>query len=340
MDYSDEEPPARVVYESGSDSEGGQDSDQDDDPIIRRLPVYYTPHYLNSLTLLQYPDRLPRPHTPHPLLPPSLRPDDDQAPLKPNQQLHVKHKPNTQHISLSLPIERHEERWNEEEAEAFAKGVEDEATAAEDKKAKKRRGEDEEARRQAERDNRRLDRMNMSSITVPDVTNYLVGVLKDGKSTLRSPLRTVANGYYVTDRPRVKLTHLSSCPPDALHLHPITQTYQLRPSLNYLDNLEALARRQKREAAANADDSDVEVSDTELRAETAKAVQVSVKQAAEGGTAAAKAAAGGMGFNGRAGAGLFAPMRAMEGEPWKALKHFHADVSWRARDGENKGHVC
>ena len=116
---------------------------------------------------------------------------------------------------------------------------------------------------------------------------------------------------------------------DALHLHPITQTYQLRPALTYLDNLEALARRAKREQAANPDDSDVEVSDTELRNETAKAVQVSVKQAAEAGTAAAKPGMGAAGgpFNGRAGAGLFAPMRAMEGEAWRGLKHFHADVT-------------
>jgi len=195
MDYSDEEPAARVVYESGSESDSVE-SDNDSDPIIRRVPVYYTPHYLNSLTLLQYPDRLPRPHTAHPLLPPALRPEPDQAALKPNQQLHVKHKPNTQHLSLSVPIERHEERWNEDDAAEFARGMADDdaaGPAGEDKKAKKRRGEDEERRREQEREDRRLDRMHMSSISVPDVTNYLVGVLKDGKQARNGRRRRVAN---------------------------------------------------------------------------------------------------------------------------------------------------
>ena len=35
-------------------------------------------------------------------------------------------------------------------------------------------------REQEEKDARRLDRMMFSSLTVPDATNYLVGVVKDG----------------------------------------------------------------------------------------------------------------------------------------------------------------
>lgn len=67
------------------------------------------------------------------------------------------------------------------------------------------------------------------------------------------------------------------------------------------------------------------MSDTELRAEVAKAVQVSVKQTAEGGSAVAKGSANAFGGNGRADAGLFRPMREMEGEAWRALRHCDAD---------------
>lgn len=38
-------------------------------------------------------------------------------------------------------------------------------------------------------------------------------------------------------------------------------------------------------------------------------------------------AAGGGGGNGRAGASLFEPLRAMEGEAWIDLEHYHAEVS-------------
>jgi DNA-directed RNA polymerase-3 subunit RPC5 len=103
-------------------------------------------------------------------------------------------------------------------------------------------------------------------------------------------------------------------------LNPVTQTFQLRPSLTYLDNLLAIERRAKREAARNDDVSDEEISDTELKKEEAKAVQVSIKSGEQ-----AKGPLGG--GNGRAGAGLFAPLRAEEGEEWKPIRHYHANVS-------------
>lgn len=121
---------------------------------------------------------------------------------------------------------------------------------------------------------------------------------------------------------------------DALHLTPVTQTYQLRPTLTYLDAIVATDRRAKRESKKNLDedsDENAEVSDTELKKEAAKAVQVSVKQSLDstngpGGGGFGKGPLGG--GNGRAGAGLFEPLRAMEGEAWIDLKHYHADVSF------------
>lgn len=123
--------------------------------------------------------------------------------------------------------------------------------------------------------------------------------------------------------------------PDALHLNPVNQTFQLRPSLTYLDNLLAIERRNKRQAQQNDDDDESDVSDTELKKEAAKAVQVQVKQQLAqqqqnggGGAAGGSQSAAAMvrGGNGRAGASLFDPLRAEEAEEWKPVKHFHANV--------------
>lgn len=119
--------------------------------------------------------------------------------------------------------------------------------------------------------------------------------------------------------------HLST---DRLHLSPVTQTYQLRPALTYLDHAVTLERRAKREAAKEQDDSDPEVSDTELKKQEAKAVQVSVKQSADlsGGGAFGKSGASG-GGNGRAAASLFDPLRATDNESWIPLTHYNVEVS-------------
>lgn len=122
---------------------------------------------------------------------------------------------------------------------------------------------------------------------------------------------------------------------DALHLNPVTQTYQLRATLSYLDNILIDERRAKSKAAKDAEDDDDDDDDEEeekdkgkkVKVET-KAVQVSVKPSADlsGGGAFGKGAGSG-GGNGRADASLFDPLRAKEGEAWINLKHFPLDVS-------------
>ncbi|KAI5480852.1 DNA-directed RNA polymerase III subunit RPC5-like protein [Pseudohyphozyma bogoriensis] len=279
------------------DSDDDMDSDGDDDPIVKRLPVYYTPHYLSSLTLLQYPDRPPRPNTHHPLLPPSLRPAGSGDP---GAKISARYKPKSQHLEIEIPIERDPERWNEDDAKEFGRGMPEPEGKGKEKEKKKGRQrkvtteeeEEERKRLEEEREARRLDKIVLGSQAVPDVTNYLVGVVKD----------------------------------DSLHLTPLTSTFQLRPKLTYLDNIIVADRRAKREAHRNKDsdsDGEGEISDTELKKEAAKAVQVSVKQSEASG-APGKAAIGP--GNGRAGASLFEPLRAEEGESWIGLQHYHADT--------------
>ncbi|GAA6050482.1 hypothetical protein JCM3770_002617 [Rhodotorula araucariae] len=292
---------------SPDEDQGSSASDSDDeDPIVRRLPVYYTPHYLESLCLLQYPDRPPHPDSAHPLLPPSLRPDWPRDPSTSAGRLQAKYKPHSQHLELVLPIEKHPDRWNEDDAQRYAAGLvedrdrqrerEHEAKKGKGRRRRKDNGaqeDEDEQRYREEKESRRLDKMVYASTGVPEVTSYLVGVVKN----------------------------------DALHLNPVNQTFQLRPSLTYLDNLLAIERRNKRQAQQNDDDDESDVSDTELKKEAAKAVQVSIKQQQaqqqNGGQAQNPMARGG---NGRAGASLFDPLRAEEAEDWKPVKHYHANT--------------
>ena len=171
------------------ESESEEEENDGDDPIVKRLPIYYTPHYLNSLTLLQYPDRPPRPHTQHPLLPPSLRPGADPAPKPERSQINARYKPQTGHLELEVPIEMHPDRWNPDTAEKFGEGlVDDQAEEGKGKKKKKSAAAAEkEAEKEGDKEPKRLDRMVYSSLSVPDVTNYLIGVVKDGPSRLALP---------------------------------------------------------------------------------------------------------------------------------------------------------
>lgn len=298
---------------------------EDDDPVVKSLDVYYTPELLASLTLLQYPDRPPRPETLHPLLPQSMRPDvdaEDDAP--PRVQLEARYKPSSQHLEVDIPVEKNSQRYNRERGQSMAQGVIRAVTTADTGDDEDAKGKGKKRSRKVKEDTpkpiededeqpKELEKITYRSTSVPDVTNYLVGVVKDGEhgpSTAAGLVADAARGS------------------GSLHLSPVTQTFQMRPSLSYLDNIITLERRRKREAKANADsdhESEAEISDTEIKKEEAKAVQVSVKLNAEG---ASRAPGGG---NGRADASLFAPLRAEEGETWVKLAHHPVRVSGSGR---------
>lgn len=299
------------------DEDEEEEDEDDDDPIIKTLPVYYSTSYLSSLTLLQYLDRPPRPDTTHPLLPHGMRPGGEILSTERNK-IKAKFKPNSQHLCIEVPIEKHDDRWNPDLAEKLGAGVRLDDDELEGGKGKKKKKTQEEEEREAK--GIPVERMEMSSLVVPDATNYVVGVIKD--STYFFYLLSLSSA----DKP---LLHS-----DALHLSPVIQTYQLRPSLNYLDDLATLERRAKRNEALEAisDDSDAEISETEQKKLINKAVQVSVKQSADlsgGGAFGGGKSGGSGGGNGRAGAALFEPLRRMEGEAWIKLTQYPVEVSFR-----------
>lgn len=160
----------------GEDSESESETGEELDPILKRLPVFYTPHYLSSLTLLSYPDRPPLPSTLHPLLPPALRPTGvNHAPptsMK-GRKISVKYKPRSQCLEMTLPLDQGE-TCNPELSRNFGRA---ERTGIAGGPKGKGREEEEE---------RELEGMCYAATVVPDATNYLVGVVKNGSSPLSS----------------------------------------------------------------------------------------------------------------------------------------------------------
>lgn len=265
---------------------------------------------------MQFLDKPPREETPHPLLAPSIRPTKSDEHAQP-YKITARHKPNSQHLEITIPVEPNQSRWNQDKAQELGAGITEEISGADGKgKAKARRKAKEEVK--VAPAVKPLDRITYQSHAVPDATNYLVGVLENGNIALIS-LDCVKRANQFQE-----LT-------DQLHLNPVTQTYQLRAALTYLDTLLADARKQKsknaKEAAGDDEDEDEDVDPADdtgkkLKADTAKAVQVSIKQSAD----LSVGFTGKGGGNGRADASLFDPLRAKEGEAWINLTHYNADV--------------
>ena len=193
-------PRRRRVSPSASASSSEDEQVEDDDPIVKRLQVYYTPHYSQSLSLLQFPDKPQRPDTRHPLLPLSLRPNNSNT----HSHIQAHYKPQSQALSLSIPIERHLDRYDLERGNKFGQGVLDQQERSEakdkaegrstttsnkrgrktkvDQQQQQEEEEEERQRLQQVKDNKMLDSITYTSTLVPDTTNYLVGIVKDGQS--------------------------------------------------------------------------------------------------------------------------------------------------------------
>lgn len=166
-----------------------EESDSDlDDPVIKTLPVFLTPALADSLALLQYPHRPPGRHPHHPLLPPSLRPDEgtpDDRP--PTERVTARYKPKVGHLEMSVPLEaeagRQERRFNEHRAQALGRGQqESDLGELGSSKIKSTAGR---GRREAQLayeagSDKPLRRMTLSGEPLPDQTWYACAIVKDG----------------------------------------------------------------------------------------------------------------------------------------------------------------
>lgn len=177
------------------DFEGYVDSDEDsdpDDPIVSSLPVFLTPALTDTLALLQYPHRPPAHHTPHPLLPPSLRPqlDADHG----RRQILARYKPRVGHLELSVPLEvqhgQAQKRYNERRARELGRGVQSsdlgESDGQSGRTANGAGASSSNKRRDTmlayeEGNDTPLQRMTLSGESLPDQTWYAAAVVKDSE---------------------------------------------------------------------------------------------------------------------------------------------------------------
>ncbi|EGG06686.1 uncharacterized protein MELLADRAFT_86458 [Melampsora larici-populina 98AG31] len=304
----------------------------DEDPIVKRMPLFLSSgpdfslpslaHFqpileeetkdansnqtkagpkkiINPLTLLQYPFKPHNPTTPHVLLPPSLRPESNSNST--SGQIYAKFKPGVRHLNLEVPLETKlgtaEGRFSDERAREYAKGLPDKKAAVPGVRSNAF-GRDDELDP--------LEKITLGSTFIPEQTNYFVGILKPGSSEDQ----------------------------DQLHLVPLGQTLQLRPSLDYLDRLAAInaqadkaAKREEGIGSESEDDSGDEETEEMIKkkalakkkteANEAKAIQVSVAGPGDSDKLG----------GGRPGGGLFAPIRAAEAETPIPLTHYHCHVS-------------
>lgn len=170
------------------------DNSDPDDPVIKTLPVFLTPALADSLALIQYPHRSPAPHTVHPLLPPSLRPEDPEHDDRPaSQRVSARYKSKVGQLELSVPLEvkagLEEHRFNYQRAKSLGRGVSKSdlgpsgsgtnvsanASTSQNNKMMDDRG-------FARGSEEPLKRVSMLGETIPDQTWYACAVLKDSMS--------------------------------------------------------------------------------------------------------------------------------------------------------------
>lgn len=177
------EQPAAEVPED-PDLEWSSDSDEDD-PVLKTIPVYFTPALSKQTALLCYPHKKPDTSTPFPLLPPSLR-DVDHA-----RQILSRAKPDVGRLEMSVPLEvesgQNASRFNLDKAREYRLGVDGRdlgASGADIGRTAAKRRQALEGDLEGEKP---LERITFRGEVVPDQTNYCVGILKDGKPPNTNP---------------------------------------------------------------------------------------------------------------------------------------------------------
>lgn len=189
-----------------------------DDPtneLVSVLPIHYSNGHVPSIQIHQYP-LLTRPLQ----TPPS-------AALS-GKRISARIKPNVRRLEVHVPADSRPEVWNADRTKELGVArAEDDREKNQEIKGKEREGEEP-----------RLSEIRLRSEEVPRRGVHMLGIVRAGTS----PNFT---GISVHQR----ISHVGK-----LHLHPITQTHQLRPTLTYLD---ILSRKNKRSRGGGFDsDSD------------------------------------------------------------------------------------
>jgi DNA-directed RNA polymerase-3 subunit RPC5 len=273
----------------------------DDDHIVTVLPIHYSNNLVPNIHIHQFP-LLTRPLQ----VPPS-------AALS-GKRIRARIKPDVRRLEVHVPVDTRPEVWNSERGQVLgaAQMEDDKEKNQKSLKGKLREGEEP-----------RLTEVRLRSEQIQQRGVHMLGIVRDGKVSLipsaSAELRSLGQ----------------------LHLHPINETYQLRPTLTYLD---FLSRKSKRSRAGGSDDDsdDGPLPDPDepppppvpkkekATIGEAREVQVSARKADDKGMQPTQ---GGLSTVRRE---MLAAIRAEEDETWQDLEYLDGEVS----DEHASGNYC
>lgn len=241
--------------------------------LLASLPVYMSNSLPSSSTLqvFQYPT-YPKGH-PLPF-PKSARERGLQAAMRT--------RPRAKRVEIELPLDLRPPVYNTDRGEEFGEGAAaagpigpgpkganatSSAMKGGEKRVKSEFGGYQSFSSSSSSDNRKkLERTRLESILMPHQTNYMLGVIRD----------------------------------KAVHLTPVDSVHQLRPSMHYIDALEALKRQQDKAAeeqnrAEDEDDDDVRPNGASnaQKARKAQSLNVSIRNDGSSSSATRQGASGG-----------------------------------------------
>jgi DNA-directed RNA polymerase-3 subunit RPC5 len=221
------------------------------------------------------------------------------------KRIRARLKPTARRLEVHVPVDPRPEVWNIEKSKELGAGrTEDDKEKNQVSGSKLKEGEEP-----------RLSEVRYRSEEIPHVGAYMLGVVRDGKRLVYSV--------------RTKFIHHSG----TLHLHPLNETHQLRPTLTYLDALSSKSRR-SRGADSDSDSGDGSPPDPDdptpgtvhkkakKAVGEAKEVQVVARKAEEKG---GRDLQGGLSTMRRE---LLMSLRAEEEEEWQGLAYHSPEVSW------------
>ena len=263
----------------------------ENDELVSVLPVHYSDRLCPNVHIHQFP-LLNRPLQ----VPPSATVS--------GKRIRARVKPVSHRIEIHVPVDARPEVWNHEKSKDLGTAQrEDDREKNQEDQLKQKEGEDP-----------RLTDSRLHSDPIPQCGAYMLGVMRDGERSKGCP-----DGVILADREST----------GRLHLVPISEMHQFRPTLTYLDIVSRKARRSRGGGTdSESDDGPPPDPDEVLPVVTApkkakktaeaKEVQVSARKSGDD-----KNFQGGMSAARRE---MLLAIRTEEDEPWRPVQFCDGEV--------------
>lgn len=186
-----------------------------DDPLVSVIPVHFTTTLAANVHLHQFP-LLTRPLQ----VPPAV--------AQSGKKIRARTKRKAGRLELHIPIDTRVEVWNKERSRDLGQARAEDDQEKSGAQSTKGKQENEEAR---------LSELRLRSEQVPSRCAYVLGIVRD-RTCVSMPKFATLMIYYRKDK---------------LHLHPVSEVHQFRPTLTYMD---MYMRKSTRRNAGHGSDSD------------------------------------------------------------------------------------